>query len=226
MVQLPQPLHAQLYLLSWNPERRCFQCDDRWNARWLFGYALDSAMLTDLYLTGYIEDRAGRAYRVHSGRHEDPILNEALQGVSGKKWGKLVAYNVPRCRQRVYHQLEMSGWISVQRRRMFGVIPARDHVYDENVISGLADRVTDALRNAIDARPADPRPLALGLIAALAQMPVVDALVDDPKRREALREMTFCAIEPILGLHEAIQEHLSEMRSDVGCSGGGCGGGS
>jgi len=109
---------------------------------------------------------------------------------------------------------------------MLGVIPARDHVYDENAISGLADRVSDALRNAIDARPADPRPLALGLIAALAQMPVVDALFDSPERSEALREMTFCAIEPILGLHEAIQKHLSEMRSGGGCGAGGCGGGS
>ena len=72
------------------------------------------------------------------------------------------------------------------------------------MVSGLADRVIEALRNAIDDRPADPRPLAVGLLAVQAQLPVISSF-DNSRHRQELREMTFAAIEPILGLHQAIQ---------------------
>ena len=52
-MELPQTLHAQLYLLAYDSKRHQFRFD-RWE---LFGFALRAAMLTDLYLTGYLEDR-------------------------------------------------------------------------------------------------------------------------------------------------------------------------
>jgi hypothetical protein len=59
---------------------------------------------------------------------------------------------------------------------MLGIIPtARVGLYDEDMVSGLADRVIEALRNAIDDRPADPRPLAVGLLAVQAQLPVISS---------------------------------------------------
>ena len=106
---------------------------------------------------------------------------------------------------------------SVQHRRMLGIIPtARLGLYDEDMVSGLADRVTEALRNAIDDRPADPRPLAVGLLAVQAQMPVIFSFIENSRHREELREMTFAAIEPILGLHQAIQNRFTDIRSSVG----------
>jgi hypothetical protein len=80
--------------------------------------------------------------------------------------------------------------------------------------------VIEALRNAIDDRPADPRPLAVGLLAVQAQLPVISSFIENSRHREQLREMTFAAIEPILGLHQAIQNRLTDMRSNRGCSGG------
>lgn len=54
------------------------------------------------------------------------------------------------------------------------IIPAtRLRLHDEDLVSGLADQVTTALRNAIDGRPADQRPLAVGLLGALGQLPTV-----------------------------------------------------
>ncbi len=81
---------------------------------------------------------------------------------------------------------------------MLGIIPtARLRLCDEEVVSGLADRVIEALHNAIDDRPADPRPLAVGLLTVQPQMPVVSSLIENSRHREELRQMTLAAIEPI-----------------------------
>ena len=56
-MDLPQTLHSQLYLLAYDRKRHQF---DIYNHS-LFGFALRAAMLTDLYLTGYLEDKGGQA---------------------------------------------------------------------------------------------------------------------------------------------------------------------
>jgi hypothetical protein len=83
------------------------------------------------------------------------------------------------------------------------------------MVSALADRVTESLRHAIDYRTADPRPLAVGLLAAQAQMPVVISFIENERHREQLREIIFAAIEPILALHQVIQDHLQDMRGHI-----------
>lgn len=52
-MDLPQTLHGQLYVLAFDRDRHRFDGDNLW----LFGFALRAAMLTDLYLNGYIETR-------------------------------------------------------------------------------------------------------------------------------------------------------------------------
>ena len=62
-MDLPQTLHAQLYLVGLRPANAT---DSDSNATtggthgWLFGFALRAAMLTDLYLTGHVEDKQGK----------------------------------------------------------------------------------------------------------------------------------------------------------------------
>ena len=219
-MDLPQTLHAQLYLVAYDPQRHRFRFerDNRRDNGWLFGFAL-RAMLTDLYLTGHVEDKQGNAHPTSAARPDDPVLHEALKGVAGRDWAQLIAHNEHHARQVVRDQLEAAGWLRVQDRRMLGIIPtARLGLYDEDMVSGLADRVTETLRNAIDDRPADPRPLAVGLLAVQVQMPVIFSFIENS--REELREMTFAAIEPILGLHQAIQNRLTDMRrSNIGSGG-------
>jgi hypothetical protein len=212
-VELPQTLHAQLYLLTYDQRRHRF---DVYYPQ-LFGFALRAAMLTDLYLTGHLEDKEGKAYAGRVAQHDDAVLHEALKDVTGRDWAQFIAHGEHHARQVVRDQLEATGWLRVRQGRMLGIIPTRIvGLYDEDMVSGLADRVTDALRNAIDDRPADPRPLAVGLLAVLAQMPVVSSFMENARHREELREMTFAAIEPILGLHQAIQNHHTDMRSRIG----------
>jgi hypothetical protein len=64
------------------------------------------------------------------------------------------------------------------------------------MVSGVADRVIEALRNAIDDRPADPRLLAVGLLAVQAQMPVISSLIDNSRHRQELRKMTLPQSNP------------------------------
>jgi hypothetical protein len=53
-------------------------------------YAVRAAMLTDLYLSGCIEDREGKTYRSSTSRHDDPVLNDAVKGISGQTWKELI----------------------------------------------------------------------------------------------------------------------------------------
>jgi hypothetical protein len=208
-VDLPQTLHGQLYLLAFDRDQHRFDGDNLW----LFGLALRAAMMTDLYLTGYLEDKGGKAHRLSDVRPDDPVLCAAFEQIHGIDWAQLIAENQSKAPHVVRDQLQATGWLHVQRRRMLGLIPStRVALYDKDMVSGLAHRVTEALRNAIDGRPADPRPLAVGLLGVLGQMPTVFSFEECARHRQELRELTLAAIAPIVGLHEAIQTYLESKR--------------
>lgn len=223
-MDLPQTLHAQLYLLAYDRERHRFGGHST-NAHWLIGFALRAAMLTDLYLTGYLEDKDGNAHPARTARHPDPVLRESLADVAGQNWAHWIAHRERDARRIVCDDLEAMGWVDAQPRRMLGLVAARVRLYDDDMVSALARRVNEALRNALDDRPADPRPLALGLLAVEAQMPVVSHFLNDAGRRGQVHQMALAAIEPIVGLHQAVVRRFSDHRSDGGCGGGGCSGG-
>jgi hypothetical protein len=91
--------------------------------------------------------------------------------------------------------------------------------WDELITSGesaardeVRDQVAEALRNAIDGRPAEPRLLAVGLLGVLGQMPTVLSFKECAQHRQRLREMTFATIPPILALRKAIQTYHDEVR--------------
>jgi hypothetical protein len=219
-VNLPQTLHGQLYLLAFDRERHRFDGDNLW----LFGFALRAAMLTDLYLTGHLEDKGGKPYLSSVARPDDPVLCAVFDqiGVAGQKdWAQFIAENEKKAPRVVRDQLKATGWLRVQQRRMLGIIPtARLELDDEDMVSGLADRVTEALCNAIDGLPADPRPLAVGLLGVLGQMPTVLSSKEGSRHRQELRALTFAAIAPIVGLHQAIETYLVDVRARMGGEGG------
>jgi hypothetical protein len=225
-MELPQTLHGQLYLLAYDRNRRKFQldCNGLWNSQWRFEFALRSAMLTDLDLAGYIKDDGREVCRVKTS-HDDPLCNAMLNRAGGQGWSALICRGSPTC-QDVHHQLEAAGWIRGQRRRLMGIVPARCEVYDDGVVGALAHRVTDTLRNVLDDRTVEPRPLAVGLIAVQAQVAAVSDFTGHAHDRERLREMPLAAIEPIFGLQQVIHNRYSSsgVSGEGGC-GGGCGGG-
>jgi hypothetical protein len=61
--------------------------------------------------------------------------------------------------------------------------------------------------------------LAVGLIAVQAQLPAMSMFLDDNHDCAQLHQMTLAAIEPILGLYNALHTHYAEVRA--GALGGG-----
>lgn len=197
-MDLPQTLHGQLYLLAYDRKRHRFDLDNLW----LLGFALRAAILTDLFLTGYLQDTEGKACPTSGARPGDPVLRAVFDtiGFNGPKtWGWLIAANEEHTPQLVRDQLRGHGWLCAQRRRTLGIIPTgRLGLYDEDTVGGLADRVAQALRNAIAGRLADPRPLALGLLGVLGEMPTVLSIDERAQRHRELRDLAFTAIAPIM----------------------------
>lgn len=159
---------------------------------------LRAAMLTDLYLTGRLEDRGGKPYPSSVGCPDDPVLSAAFDqiGATGRRdWAQLIALNEKKAPQVVRDQLEATGWLRVRRRRMLAIIPTARVVglYGEDMVRGLADQVTAALRTAILGQSAAPRLLALGLLGVLGQMPTVLSFKETSRHRQELRALTFAA---------------------------------
>jgi Golgi phosphoprotein 3 (GPP34) len=204
-VNLPQTLHGQLYLLAYDRKRHRFDGDNLP----LFGLALRAAMLTDLYLTGYIEDKDGKAHRSSVTTPDDPVLRTVCVQIGsvfsgGRDWARLIAEDEEQASAVVRDQLKAT------------IIPtARLAPSEEDAVSGLADQVTEALRNAIDGRESDPRPLAVGLLAVLGQMPTVFSFKESARHREQIRELIFAAIAPIVGLQQAIGAHDEDLRASL-----------
>jgi hypothetical protein len=213
-LDLPQSLHGQLYLLAYDRKRRRFDSDNLW----LFGFALRAAMLTDLYLTGHLEDKGGKPCPTSVAGPDDPVLRAAFDevGATGRKdWAELIAQDHKKTARVVRDQLEATGGLLVQRGALGLFATTRLGLYGEGMVSGLADRVTEALRNAMAGLPAAARPLAAGLLAVLGQMPTVLSFEETSLHRQELRELTSAAIAPILGLQQAIETHHEEMRNSA-----------
>src|SRR6478735_3377769 len=171
-MDLPQTLYGQLYLLAYDRRRRRFD----FGKLWLLGYAWRGAILTGLLLTGHLRDADGMAQR--TGRvPADPVLRSALETIDDdgpRPWSLLVVIDQQDTFALVRRQLEQHGWVGQQRRHRLGVIPTlRFGVADENAATSLANRAIQAVRNAVADRPAEPRELTLGLLAALGELPLL-----------------------------------------------------
>jgi Golgi phosphoprotein 3 (GPP34) len=222
-MDLPQTLHGQLYLLAYDRNRRRFDLQNLW----LLGFALRAAMLTDLFLNGYLRDTDGLASPADGTRPGDPVLRAVFDTIGidrPKTWSWLIAANQAHGPRLVRDQLKDVGWLCERRSRTLGVIPiTRLGPHDENLVEGLAERVTNALRDAIAGRPTDPRPLVVGLLGVLGEMPTVFSIDERAQHSRELGGLTFAAIAPIMGLHEAVKSVYDSMQGKGGAVGG-CGG--
>jgi hypothetical protein len=231
-MDLPHTLYGQLYLLAYDRRRRRFD----YGKLWLLGYALRAATLTELFMTGYLQDVDGMARRAGGWPPNDPVFRATLEAIDvdePKPWARLVVDNEKDANRLVRDQLENHGWICQQRRRRLGLIPTRCHApIDEAAVLTLADRTTKALRNAVDGRSAEPRTLMLGLLAVLGELPALLGDKELAEHRERLHELALAAAGPIAGMREAVEAVYAEMggnrngdnNSGCGGCGGGCGG--
>jgi len=216
-LELPQTLHGQLFLLAYDRCRGRFDGDDRWR----FGLALRTAMLTDLYLTGHLTDEDDRPCPVGVTRPWDPVLRAVLDDIGDNEprdWMHAVARDQRNVPGLVRSQLEADGWLWVQRRRVLGIIPcARLQLHDEDLVRGLAAAVVTTLRNAIGARPAEERRLAVGLIGALGQLPTVFGFDEASRHSSQLEGLVDRGVPPITAMRRVIDTvHSAIAANDTG----------
>jgi hypothetical protein len=214
-MELPKTLHGKLFLLAYDRRRKRLDGDRHWR----FGLALRTAMLTDLFLSGHLEDHEGGPRRVAiSPPPEDPVLAAALAEigeVENRVWAVAIAPGSQEEAPRVVRsQLEDNGWVKTQRRRTLGVVTAdRLHLSDEDTVSRLADRVAVAMRNAIADKPCDSRARALGLIGALGQLPTVFTFEGTERDRDALEYLLCNDAPPIRGMREVVHRVGGQMEA-------------
>ena len=179
-------------------------------------------MLADLYLIGHLMDEAGRPSPAGITRPADPVLRAALDDIGDnapKDWMHAVARdhrNVPGI---VGSQLEADGWLWVQRRRVLGIIPCARLLLlqDDDLVRELAAHVVTALRNAIAGRAAAERPLAVGLIGALGQLPTVFDFDEASRHYSRLEDLVDCGVPPITGMRQVIDsDHRATSANDSG----------
>jgi hypothetical protein len=213
--ELPQSLYGQLFLLAYDRRRARVDGDDRWR----FGLALRTAMLADLYLAGHVEDVGGRPALVAGTRPDDRVLRAILNDVASdeqRSWTRAVSRHQRRIPGLVRSHLEASGWLSVQRHRALGIVPAtRIRLNDHDLVGALADQVIVALRNAIAARPADDRLVAVGLIGALGELPTVFDVEEASRHHRELDELVYQGIPPLNGMRQVIDAVHSAMSANA-----------
>jgi Golgi phosphoprotein 3 GPP34 len=216
-LELPQTLHAQLFLLAYDRFRGRLDGNDRWR----FGLALRTAMLTDLYLTGHLIDEDNRPRSVDGALPRDPLLCAVLDDITDNEptdWMNALTRDQRNASGIVRSELEAHGWLWVQRRRMLGIIPcARLRLSDEDLVTSLAAKVVTALRDAIAGRPADERPLTVGLIGALGQLPTVLGFDEAARHSSELEDLVDRANPPITGMRKVIDAvHSAIQANDTG----------
>jgi hypothetical protein len=216
-LELPQTLHAQLFLLTYDRYRGRLDGDDRWR----FGLALRTAILTDLYLTGHLIDHKDRPRPVDGPLPRNPLLRTVLNDIGDNEpqdWMHAVARDQRHVPGIIRSELEAAGWLWVQRRRIVGLIPsARLRLSDEDLVTSLAANVVTALRDAIAGRPAEERLLAVGLIGALGQLPTVFSFDEASRHSSELEDLVGPAIPPITGMRRVIDAvHGAIQANDTG----------
>ncbi len=199
---VPAALHGRVFLLAFH--RRFDGYDPT-----LFGFALRTAMLTELHLRGYLVERGGRAVPGRAAGPDNSLLQAAFAqvGVHNRAtWAQLVVGNAQEAISAVREQLVTEGWLRPRRRP--GIAASADlEPYDQARVGALVDETTGALHAAIAGGSADPWSVAAGLLAALAQLPgAADVTVD------RLRSLATGPLVPISGLIEAIGDRRTGIR--------------
>ncbi|WP_431235042.1 GOLPH3/VPS74 family protein [Mycolicibacterium psychrotolerans] len=204
--RVPSTLHGQLFLLAFDPRSGRFDDHDPQ----LFGFALRAAMLTDLHLRGFLVERAGKPVPARAASPDDPILRAefAQVGVHNRaSWAQLVAGNQHQAITAVREQLVNEGWLRTGPRPGLPICDTSLEPFDQCQVRALADAARDALRNALAGLPAEPWPVACGLLAAAAELPVMGEFSAGVRGCGRLDGVAAGDLVPVSGLIDAIREH-------------------
>jgi len=202
-MQLPESLPARVYLAAFDTER------DRLTGRTWLAYALRSAALADLRLSGHIVDENGRV-APGTERHEprDPVLRHVWSEVvaaPGRRWRSLVGANRRTTKDAVTGQLDDGGWVQVDRPATWWR-RSRVTVRDARAVGRVKEQVAASLRSPMPIERLAATDVAL--IAVLAVAEIRTAISKEQKREHGARIKSAIAAggPPIDALKHAIAQ--------------------
>lgn len=208
-------MHGRLYLLAFDRDGGRFGSHDPA----VLAIALRAAKVTDLYLSGHLVDRGGRPYPGRAEGPGDPVLNGAVAqfGFTTRvSWDDAVAGSNQRTTAVVREQLHAGGWLRPRAHHVAGLSAGTClEPRDAEMVAGLAGQVGETLEQAIAGQTVEPRLLALGLIAVLADLPCVTAFGGDPR----LPELVAAAGPPLQALSRVVESYRTTSRTSDGDSG-------
>lgn len=208
-------LHSQLYLVSYDSAHHEFVSRGR-----LLEFALRAAMLTDLYLTGHLEDVSGTARTTSASPPEDQVLRSVFDQVGShpQAWEPLITRH-DRTVRIVGDQLVANGTVCRRQHLILGFLPSARHApTDHDTVTEIAAKAGTAVRRAAVGLPCEPRPLAAGLLAVHAQLDNVLTRSECLGMQNEIRHLTAAAIAPITALSRAIASYHDEVRAEMGIS--------
>ncbi|MBL7497526.1 GPP34 family phosphoprotein [Frankia sp. CNm7] len=223
-MDLPESLPAQLYLLTYNPDKG--RMDGAARSGHL-GPALRAAALLELRRRGRIGDDGGkvvvtgRASRPGGGAFDDPILARVLgqieESARQRSWSHWIGQDNRRTTRCARDYLEAGRWLRVERDRVLGVFPRTTvTVRDRRVVRALINDVRRALRGPTPTDRLDVRARELAALGALAQIRVLASgreLREHKGRVESL-------MESIAPAGPALRKVVREQQAQAAAAGG------
>jgi hypothetical protein len=202
-VDLPATLPARLYLLAYDRQKRRIRGGGH------LGLALRAAALADLYLTGHLVDERGKAHTAIAPKPTDPILQAVLEQVEAstpRRWTHWIAKHAGRTPRAVRDELERSGWLHIEPRRILGIIPADQiGLRQEHQVARLMTDATNLIRSGQLVSRLDRRQTTLVALATTAGLPTVMSGAERRQYKARLAEFGDQVGPVIPALRKAIQ---------------------
>lgn len=180
------------------------------------GPLLRAAAIAQLRLEGHLVDRNGRAVRTGTAAPVDPFLAAVLARVDRpRRWFGLVEHRWHEAEAVVRSRLATEGALVVTRRRILGLIPARDVTpTDPDGVRALQAEVRDAVTGGHD--PAGV-PVDVAVLAVLCLDEADVRTVLRPRERRAhaaaLRALTARVDAELPGLRAALEWSVAARRT-------------
>ncbi|MDQ2708914.1 MAG: GPP34 family phosphoprotein [Actinomycetota bacterium] len=198
-----ETLPGGLYLIAYDPRKH------RLTARFELGFALRAAALVDLQLRGHVRDDAGYVRTEPGARAADPLLEAVRMEIAEAPprawlhWVRTGHRNMPRA---VAEHLHAIGELAREDRRILGMVTtAHLTPTDPAAAARLVDGAAQVLRSDRSVLPADPRIVALAVLAATAELPTVVGRSERRSRRQQIAQLGEVCGPAVPALRRAIR---------------------
>ena len=212
LVELPDTLPAQIYLLAFDPDAR------RLTGHSQLGLLVRGAALAELLLRGHLYDEAGMAkVNARQPLPTDPVLLAVLNEVAESRprsWQHWVARHAWTTRRAVAHQLAAGEWIELRHRQVLGLLPLTTVVLlQPYVVKQLAHRVHETLRETTPVAEVDARDAALVALAAAGDLFLAIPQVERRAHQQRISDLAEPAGPVVRAVRKAWQQQQDSAAS-------------